>query len=931
MAQNGNALNGGAPAPTSAVPPWLIDLKDSAAGLRERKERPPGKPLGRWLGDFLSEDTPSGLLPAEEKLLFAAANGEACVLQSRAARLWTVFDAWRSPIQEDDAPAEADFALAMTAFLESAPEAVQEVIHDATLHAIAELGLPPDWEPKDEAETRRLAAAQQVYFARLEAEGDPEGTLRKARSGEGFFLLAVEVVKQALEPVPGKPVQLNDKWFTPLLRKDLLKILVETRSRIDEQPRLLWPFFGELVRHVRAAPGIDEAYLSKLKADPTALRPHFDAAFDRYEHERWRWADPEDPDIRVRAGFLRFLCLGGDDAAPVHERGLELWSAYIKGDLDLSGCTIPQPLLFFSCDFETRFVFRLTTASFINLEGSRVPSLNGESAHIRGGLLLHGGFRSEGVHLPYAAIEGSLFCNNATFLSKGGPAIDCAGASVAGNAWLGEGFRCEGGAVFTSAKIGGDLNCAGGIFRNRTEDGLGVACGCDGVEISGSVYLTNGFRSEGSISFAGAKIAGALKCGKGTFINRTPDGDGRALNFESAAIGDCVFLGDGFSAEGQVIFDSAHVRANFECSGGRFDNSALARADGSREWNSRAAIAINLFAAKIDGILWLGPLGGDAFARAEITGSLHLQECHTHNFIDHSSSWPSKGVVLPEGKTTPAFVYLDGFTYVHLAGRGDYDASARKRWLDRQPPRHLGLEFRPQPFEQLIKVYREMGHDRYAREIAKFKERRRYRSRFIKLWHGWRDQPTCMRRIFGENWLGSALDWLDWLPVIGERLLYRSARSVLLALEWFVIGFGTAYGYGYFRLIAFFLTLWIAGGFFYDYAADQGGFAPSNPAIYLNKDIQAKCGKSWTACKGAPPEMPGFNAFIYSADIMLPVLDLGQKHDWQPIDRPDHPLQVQVPVLKWLPNSDPRHTEIPELTGETVTPGQGALDTIVRI
>ena len=32
--------------------------------------------------------------------------------------------------------------------------------------------------------------------------------------------------------------------------------------------------------------------------------------------------------------------------------------------------------------------------------------------------------------------------------------------------------------------------------------------------------------------------------------------------------------------------------------------------------------------------------------------------------------------------------------------------------------------FRPQPFEQLVKVYREMGHGREARAIAKFKESR---------------------------------------------------------------------------------------------------------------------------------------------------------------------------------------------------------------
>src|SRR5215813_6650478 len=122
-------------ASTIAAPQWLIDLKAEAAAMRERKARPAGKPFGRWLGDFLDQDTASGLLPAEEKLLFAAAAGEACVLQSRAARLWAAFDGWRKTLPQAEVPAEEDFAEAMAKFLGGAPEAVQEVIHDATFHA----------------------------------------------------------------------------------------------------------------------------------------------------------------------------------------------------------------------------------------------------------------------------------------------------------------------------------------------------------------------------------------------------------------------------------------------------------------------------------------------------------------------------------------------------------------------------------------------------------------------------------------------------------------------------------------------------------------------------------------------------------------------------------------------------------------------------
>lgn len=37
----------------------------------------------------------------------------------------------------------------------------------------------------------------------------------------------------------------------------------------------------------------------------------------------------------VRSGFLRFLCLGGDESAPVHEHGVLVKGAWVEGEIDL--------------------------------------------------------------------------------------------------------------------------------------------------------------------------------------------------------------------------------------------------------------------------------------------------------------------------------------------------------------------------------------------------------------------------------------------------------------------------------------------------------------------------------------------------------------------------------------------------------------------
>ena len=76
--------------------------------------------------------------------------------------------------------------------------------------------------------------------------------------------------------------------------------------------------------------------------------------------------------------------------------------------------------------------------------------------------------------------------------------------------------------------------------------------------------------------------------------------------------------------------------------------------------------------------------------------------------------------------------------------------------------------------------------------------------------------------------------------------------------------------------------------------------------------------------------MPGFSPFVYSLDVMLPGLDLGQKHDWQPVYRPDRRVQMGLPTFTSKPVDDPDHTLIPQLSIETQPLGEGVLDGFVR-
>src|SRR5688500_12420086 len=54
-------------------------------------------------------------------------------------------------------------------------------------------------------------------------------------------------------------------------------------------------------------------------------------------------------DNRIRASFVRFLVLGGDEAAQVHERGVRLRGGWLTGPLDLENANIKSYLKMIDC------------------------------------------------------------------------------------------------------------------------------------------------------------------------------------------------------------------------------------------------------------------------------------------------------------------------------------------------------------------------------------------------------------------------------------------------------------------------------------------------------------------------------------------------------------------------------------------------------
>lgn len=710
----------------------------------------------------------------------------------------------------------------------------------------------------------------------------------------------------------------------------------------------------------------------------------------------------------VRASFLRFLALGGDEYAPVHENGVILQGAWVEDELNLESIFLPHSLLLVKCHLNTIILRDSNVHGCVSFHGCSVDGLEANGMVCSGSLFLEGDFvtavclsgaqiggdldctggkfngmdgddallcsstvikgdvflnettATGTVRLVSTQIGGSLECTGAKFSDhrsgvsalvcdravikgnisfngnftaigevrmmgvqidgdlncidgkfdgkKNGDALSFDSAVIKGNVFLKNEFAATGTVRLVNAQIGGSLECTGAKFNDpRSGDQHVGALVCDRAVIKGNIYLDGNFTATGGVSLMGTQIGGDLGCGNGKFVSlmavqingdlkngKFDDKNRNVLSCDGAVIKGCVFLRDGFTAIGTVRLQGAKIGGDLVCSNSTFD--------GVNGWKGFALLAENTTVVGMFFFLNLSVNGCVSFISAKV-GSLE----------DDLKSWPEGGLD------------LDGFVYGRLSGTAPTDAKIRLKWLNKQSASHAGLAgddsyFRPQPWRQLQKVLREMGHIEDARQVA----------------------IAFEKRLLRANLIGQTPE--DWCKP--TAWVYRKISRCFHRL------FGWLIGYGYRPLGLFFkmLVVWLLCGAFYWYAAlygdnGNGVFAPSNPLVFQNTEYAACIPEScaakvekiklvyatlqelikpnnplkfqnteyaacvpdsdaamaekakpanavpppvqgagnWYLCEKLPQEYTGFSPLAYSLDLILPLVDLQQEHDWAPM------------------------------------------------
>jgi hypothetical protein len=459
------------------------------------------------------------------------------------------------------------------------------------------------------------------------------------------------------------------------------------------------------------------------------------------------------------------------------------------------------------------------------------------------GVVLKGAYIRDALDLDFAVVNGQTSLTNCRFadaisalqtrfelLNLGGstlPGLNAEGVEVTGNVILNKGFNATGQVDLTGAKIGGSLACRKGQFYAAN----GHALNAQQAVIAGSVYLREGCAT-GEIRLVGIRVGGRLDCDMGHFASL----DGYALNAERAVVSGGVFFRRGFKATGEVRLAGARIGDRLTCEGGHFQN-----ANGE---------ALNAQRLRVKGsIIWRNVM--------VLEGGINIDGAHVGDLVDDAASWPA-----PDG--TKARLILDGFTYNRISNFTD--TQTRLDWLSAGTRRDG--EFFPQPYAQLAKVLRAMGHDRSARTVIIEKEH------LLALEQYKADRAKAMALWSGDDSAHGDIGW-HWCRRWGFWLWNELIRRI--------VGYGYAPQYALYWTLAILTVL----SLFYFVVWQAGGMVPNSPVVLNSAD--------WVAALGADAAKPGpvwadtmqsaahYETFVsgfYAMDVFIPLINFGQEEAW---------------------------------------------------
>ncbi|MBO0652983.1 hypothetical protein J1792_09315 [Streptomyces triculaminicus] len=388
-------------------------------------------------------------------------------------------------------------------------------------------------------------------------------------------------------------------------------------------------------------------------------------------------------------------------------------------------------------------------ARFLGADADR-DALVAPGIRVDGYVSLRGMKAGGALILSGAEIKGQV---NLSFVDSlrantDGCAVEADGLTVRGGMFLRE-FTARGAVRLLGSDIALQLDFSRARFTGTNGDGEVVIA--DGMKVGGKA-LFRYLRAGGAVRLGGTDIKGGVSFGRAVIAPATPHGE--ALNADRAVMRGDLSL-HSLIAEGPVSLRSATVAGRLDCSYAqltgvdRHHNALIADGIqvgghlclGDRNETTghikplRVRGTVRLVGARINGALRIVTL--EMAARhtaldatgARITDELHwlpvsqvrgkviLERASAHRVEDNWDDvcrprawWPGEGGL-----------QMAGFTYDGFGGRNRAEYEQRLSWIRcghiERTKSSPGV-FAAQPYEQLARVYKQMGQDTEARQIS---------------------------------------------------------------------------------------------------------------------------------------------------------------------------------------------------------------------
>lgn len=636
-------------------------------------------------------------------------------------------------------------------------------------------------------------------------------------------------------------------------------------------------------------------------------------AFQRGTWVDLRTGDPDEDSVErgdrwpgsrtIRAEVIAALLLGVVPTQTGYAAGIRIRGARIVGRLDAMGASVTCPLVLEYCYFDREVRFVEATMKTIRLVGCLLPEFNGARMRTEGIINLTGSTISQVLRLDRAKVTGEI-CLRGVAVGSGGDEVVLAGDGliVEGPLECNAGFSARGEVRLRNAVVGGILDLSDSVLHNpgatalragnlrvdgaldatrvQTEGELrlinsrisgwmslrgarlrnvgGRALAAGGMSVDGGLWCHEDLRAEGEVRLIGARLGGNLDLIGAALANP----GGIALNLDRSTLTDVDATGLTVTG-GTVSFAGTQTSGQIDLADARLDpgpgREAIigdgASIGGRLHMNRlRATGAVNLTTCRIGGRVWL--IQAELSNPGEIALRLSRSEVGSDVYCGDSTV---SGTVKLTGARIGSFAKFNGVRLSEPGGVA-FDATLLHA---------ATLELRPaEPIEGLVDL-RRAKVDQFIDDPTKWPERMALdgfsygslephlpaRDRL-----GWLDRDPQNHQSQQYEQLAAMYNALGQ-SANARTVLYAKERreragSSVLGRAWGMLQDVTvAYGYRPWRAVLWMLALLAAGSITF-------ALAPPPPLVAA--------------------QAPHFNPIIYTLDLLLPVVDLGQKHAFNP-------------------------------------------------